>query len=326
MGALTNETVFELTECPRRMAVIGAGPIGCELAQAFARFGSEVSLVEMEPRILPREDADAAAVVQTRLTDDGVRFAGGARISEVTRRGDERVVAYTDDAGAHELVVDEVLVGVGRAPNVEGLGLDAAGVACGRAGVEVDATLRTSNPRVFAAGDVCSRFKFTHAADAMAQIVIQNALFPHPLGLGRARTDRLIIPWCTYTDPEIAHVGLSEAEATARGIATETFTQPLAEVDRAVLDGEDTGFVRVHVKRGTDTIVGATAVAAHAGDLICEITLAMRAGLGLGTVGATVHPYPTQADAWRKVATKLRKARFTERQRSILARWFAWAR
>ena len=327
-GYLTNETVFSLTTLPRRLAVIGAGPIGCELAQSFARFGSTVTLVERIGHILPREDPDAAAIVQTRMTHDGVACAFDAAITGVERRGADKIVRYTTGAvdHEHELIVDEILVGVGRAPNVEGLGLETADVAFDRTGVTVDRHLRTSNRRVYAAGDICFPFKFTHTADAMAQNVVQNALFPHPFGLGRATTDSLIIPWCTYTEPEIAHVGLYAAEAEGRGFEVETFTQPLDAVDRAVLDGQDEGFVRVHVKRGTDRILGATIVAADAGNLISEVTVAMKAGAGLGTIGATIHPYPTQAEALRKAANLMRKARFSERQRSILTRLFAWRR
>ena len=331
-GFLTNETVFSLTELPRRLAVIGAGPIGCELAQAFARFGSAVTVFERTPRILPREDADAAAVVQARMERDGVRFAFGATIDRVEAvAGDDpagggKRIRCTADGEARETTVDEILVGAGRAPNVEGLGLEEAGVACDRSGVKVDAFLRTSNPRVYAAGDVCSPFKFTHAADAMAQIVIRNALFPHPFGLGRASTESLNVPWCTYTEPEIAHVGLYEADAHRKGIEVETFTQPLADVDRAILDGEDAGFARVHVRKGSDRILGATIVAADAGNLISEVSVAMKAGAGLGTIGGVIHPYPTQAEALRKAANQLRKARFTDRQKALLSRLFAWRR
>ena len=333
-GCLTNETVFSLTELPPRLAVIGAGPIGCELAQAFARFGSEVTVLEQAPRILPREDQDAAAVVQARMAHDGVRFVLGAAIAAVEPvapgpgEGDAGGKRIRHAAGGEpqDVAVDEILLGVGRAPNVEGLGLEAAGVAFDRRGVTVDAHLRTTNPRIYAAGDVCSPYKFTHAADAMAQIVIQNALFPHPFGLGKASTESLVIPWCTYTEPEIAHVGMYEADARAKGIEVETFTQPLAEVDRAVLDGEDAGFARVHLRKGTDRILGATVVAADAGNLISEVTVAMKAGAGLGVIGAAIHPYPTQAEAWRKAANQLRKARFSDRQRAILGRLFAWRR
>jgi pyruvate/2-oxoglutarate dehydrogenase complex dihydrolipoamide dehydrogenase (E3) component len=323
-GYLTNETVFSLTECPRRLAVIGAGPIGCELSQAFARFGSSVTLIERTDHILPREDPDAAAIVQSQMKRDGISFAFSSTITSVEKRGIEKVIHCTHDGKATEVVVDQVLVGVGRAPNVDGLGLREAGVAYDKGGVTVSGTLRTSNPNIFAAGDICFPFKFTHTADAMAQIVIQNALFPHPLGLGQATTDGLVIPWCTYTEPEIAHVGLYESEASARGIEVETFTQSFDEVDRAVLDGEQEGFARVHVKQGTDTIVGATIVAGNAGNMISEVTLAMKTGAGLSAIGGTIHPYPTQAEALRKVANLMRRARFSSRQQSILKRWFQW--
>ena len=325
-GYLNNETIFELTERPPRLAVIGAGPIGSEMAQSFARFGSQVTVFERADRILPREDTDAAAVVQAQMEHDGVSFALGASVTEVQRREADRVIHFTTEGREQTVAVDQILVGVGRAPNVEGLGLEAAGVRYDKKGVEVTASLQTSNPRIYAAGDICSAYKFTHTADAMAQILIQNALFPHPFGLGRARTDALIIPWCTFTEPEIAHVGLYEAQARDRGIDVDTFTQPFDEVDRAVLDGEDRGFVRVHVKKGTDSILGATIVAGHAGDMISELTLAMKARTGLGSIGATIHPYPTQADALRKVANAMRRSRFSERQRSILSRWFRWTR
>ena len=326
-GYLTNETVFSLTELPPRLAVIGAGPIGCEMAQTFARFGSRVWLFEQTGHILPREDADAAEIVQTQMTEDGVVFLFDSNLTRIERRGQEKVLRYNSHGAQHELVVDEILVGVGRAPNVEGLGLETAGVEYDtKTGVKVNNRLQTTNPNVYAAGDVCFPFKFTHTADAMAQIVIQNALFPHPLGLGYAKTDSLIIPWATYTDPEIAHVGLYEADAKNKGIEIDTFTFKLDEVDRAILDGEDQGFARVHVKKGTDVIVGATIVAAHAGDMISEFTLAMKGGLGLGTITGTIHPYPTQAEVIKKVANAWRKTTFTASKKRLLEKLFAWRR
>jgi pyruvate/2-oxoglutarate dehydrogenase complex dihydrolipoamide dehydrogenase (E3) component len=205
---------------------------------------------------------------------------------------------------------------------VDGLGLELAGVTFDeRKGVEVDDRLRTSNPAVFAAGDVCSKYKFTHAADFMARIVVQNALF-----YGRKRLSALTIPWCTYTDPELAHVGVSERGAEAQGLAIDTYVQPLAEVDRAILDGETEGFVKVHVRKGTDTIVGATIVAKHAGEMLSEITLAMTAGKGLGTIGATIHPYPTQADAIRRVADQWSRTRLTPGIQRWMQRWLKWTR
>ncbi len=321
-GFLTNETVFALTELPRRLAVVGAGAIGCELAQAFARFGAEVTLLEVAPRILPREDAAAAEVVARSLRRDGIRIVAGAQVGRVERRGADKVLLTGSPSGDSEVRVDEVLLGVGRAPNVEGLGLEEAGVAYDpKSGVHVTDRLRTSNKRIFAAGDVCSRYQFTHAADALARIAIQNALF-----CGRAKASALTMPWCTYTDPEVAHVGLSEDEARERGIAVDAFEQDMAHVDRAVLDGDTDGFVRVLVKKETDQIVGATIVGRHAGEMISEVTAMMIAGGGLRTLGKTIHPYPTQAEAIKRVADAYNRTRLTPFVKRLLQKWFAWTR
>ena len=327
VGYLTNETIFTLTELPGRLAVIGAGPIGCEMAQAFARFGSRVCLFEMTGHILPREDADAAEVVQAQMKKDGVCFVFQSKVTGLERRGREKVIQYAMNGDMKELVVDEILVGIGRSPNVEGLGLEIVGVEYNpKAGIKVNKRLRTTNPNVYAAGDVCAPFKFTHTADAMAQILIQNALFPHPLGLAYASTDSLIIPWCTYTEPEIAHVGMYEEDAKGKGLEVETYTYKLDEVDRAILDGEDEGFARVHIQKGTDKILGATIVAAHAGDMINEFSVLMKAGAGVKTIAGTIHPYPTQAEVNKKVVNLWRKAHFTAGQKKILSKWFAWTR
>lgn len=325
-GYLTNETVFSLTDLPPRLGVIGAGPIGCELAQAFARFGSRVYLVEALHGLMPNEDRDAADIVHKSMGRDGVQLlCCGKELTVQKTDGGKRLTV--DSHGQHyDIPVDEILVGVGRTPNVEGLGLETAGVEYDKTGVTVNDRLQTTNPRIYAAGDVCSRYKFTHAADAMAQILIQNALFPHPFGLAYASVDSLIMPWCTYTEPEIAHVGMYETDAKAKGFQVDTFTFKLDEVDRAILDGEDEGFARVHVQKGTDKILGATIVAAHAGDMISEVTVLMKAGLGLSTITGTIHPYPTQAEVIKKVANAWRKTTFTEGKKRWLTRLFAWMR
>jgi pyruvate/2-oxoglutarate dehydrogenase complex dihydrolipoamide dehydrogenase (E3) component len=321
-GYLTNETVFSLTELPRRLAVIGGGPIGCELAQAFARFGATVFLLEGEGQILPREDRDAAERVASALSRDGVEVRLGTRVERIERDGAARAIHVTSGAAAARLAADAILVAVGRAPNVEGLGLESVGVAHDtRAGVAVDDRLRTTNSRIYAAGDVCSAHKFTHNSDAQARIVIQNALF-----LGRARASALTLPWCTYTDPEVAHVGLSEREAALRGIAVRTFVQELADVDRAVLDGETEGFIKVHVRAGTDRILGATIVARHAGEMLSELTLAIATGTGLGRIASIIHAYPTQAEAIRKLGDAYNRTRLTPRVKRLFARWLAWTR
>ncbi len=320
-GYLTNETVFSLTAMPARIAVIGGGPIGCELAQAFARLGAEVAILEVMDQILIREDREAAARLEAALVGENVEIVTGCRISGVERRQSDKVIRYEGAGSAGELAVDEILVGARRAPNVEELNLEAAGIEYDRQGVRVDDYLRTSNRNIYAAGDVCTAYRFTHVADAMARIVIRNALF-----WGRARVSRLTIPWCTYMDPEIAQIGLSEAEAVARGIRVTTFVQELSEVDRAVIDEETEGFVKVLVTRGGDRIVGATIVARHASEMISEIGVAMAAGLGLGAIANVIHPYPTQAEGIRKIGDAYNRTRLTPRVKRIFDRWLAWTR
>ncbi|MET0152158.1 MAG: mercuric reductase [Candidatus Binatia bacterium] len=321
-GYLTNETVFSLTEQPRRFAVIGAGPIGCELAQAFRRLGSEVILFDVLPRILGHEDPDAAAIIARVLERDGVHLALGTEIHGVERAEGGRTLHFTIHGRRDRVTVDEVLIGAGRAPNVEGIGLEAAGVDFDRKrGVVVDDRLRTTNARIFAAGDVCLETKFTHTADFAARTVIQNALF-----LGRKRFSKLTIPWCTYTQPEVAHVGLHEQEAAARGTAVDTFVRPFADVDRAVIDGEEEGFVKIHVRKGGDRILGATIVAEHAGDLVSEITLAMTAGIGLGKLASVIHPYPTRAEAIRQLGDAYNRTRLTPSAKRLLSAWLRWSR
>lgn len=317
---LTNENIFALTELPRRLGVIGAGPIGCEMAQAFAQFGSEVYLLEAEHGILPREDRDAAEVVQRAITRDGVKLLCCGRNLAIKNEGGIRLTV--DSHGTeYDEPVDKLLVAVGRAPNVENLDLEAVGVDYDKKGVKVNERLQTTNPRIYAAGDICSPYQFTHAADFMARIVIQNALFK-----GRSKSSSLVIPWCTYTSPEIAHVGLYEQQAIQHGIEVTTFVQELRDVDRAILEGEDDGFVKVHVKKGTDRIVGATIVARNAGDLISEITLAMTNGLGLKKIGSTIHPYPTQAEAIRKLGDQFNRTRLTPMVKSMFHTWLKWTR
>jgi pyruvate/2-oxoglutarate dehydrogenase complex dihydrolipoamide dehydrogenase (E3) component len=320
---LTNETLFDLTTRPAHLIVLGGGPIGCEMAQAFARLGSAVTLIERSARVLPRDDADAARIVGRALELDGVTLLCETDIRRVEplASGVRVHVSVRGAADGGERVIDgsDLLVAIGRAPNVEGLGLETARVAYDTLGVTVNDRLQTSSPRIFAAGDVCSPFKFTHAADFQARTVIQNALF-----FGRKRASALVIPWATYTSPEVAQVGHTPASAQAAGVAIDTFTIPMHDVDRAILDGDTVGFARVHVRAGSDVIVGATVVAEHAGDLIAEYTLCMTNGLGLSAIGGTIHPYPTQSDALRKSADAWRKTKLTPAVRSLFAWWFRW--
>jgi pyruvate/2-oxoglutarate dehydrogenase complex dihydrolipoamide dehydrogenase (E3) component len=321
-GFLTNETVFSLTERPARLAVIGGGPLGCELAQTFQRLGSRVSLLEMSPQILSREDPDAARIVESAMAADGVDLVLSCDIKKVEISAEGKII-YLECAGQEkQIVVDDILIGVGRVPNVEGLELESVGVQYDpRIGVQVDDRLRTTNPRIYAAGDICFPFKFTHTADAMARIVIQNALF-----WGRKKTSALTIPWCTYTDPEIAHVGMYEADAAKAGIQVDTYTIPMSDVDRAIAEGETEGMVRIHVKKGTDRILGATIVARHAGEMISEVSVAMRAKLGLGVLSGVIHPYPTQAEAIRKAADAYNRTKLTPRVKGIFEKILLWQR
>lgn len=319
---LTNETLFALTELPKRLGVIGAGPIGCEMAQAFARFGSEVFLVESLHGILPREDSDASGLVLESMVRDGVKLlccGKGLKLSMAEGNGVR--LAVESHGQGYDVVVDKLLIAVGRSPNVEGLGLEAAGVACSPKGVQVDDYLRTTNADIYAAGDICSPYQFTHAADFMARTVIRNALF-----FGRAKASALTIPWCTYTEPEIAHVGLYEKQARERGIEVDTFTRELGDVDRAILEGRTNGLVRVHVRKGSGKIMGATIVAQHAGDMISEVTLAMTHGLGLTQIANSIHPYPTQAEAIRQVGDAYNRTRLTPFAKSLFKRLMAWRR
>src|ERR1017187_5305216 len=271
---LTNETVFDLTECPARLAVIGGRPIDCELAQAFQRLGSQVSLLHKNPHLLDREDAEAAAIVQSAFIREGMAVRLNARITRAERNGSEKLVCYEAQGKEEKIAVDQILA-----------------------------------------------WKFTHAADFSARMVIQNALF-----LGRKKASALTMPWCTYTDPEIAHVGLYEREARERGVEVDTYVREFKEVDRAVLDGEEDGFVKFHVKKGRDEILGATIVARHAGEMISEISVAMAARLGLGKLASVIHPYPTQSEAMRQCGDAYNRTRLTPTVKRWMTRWLAWQR
>lgn len=321
-GYLTNETVFSLTERPHRLGVIGGGPIGSELAQAFLRLGSQVTLFEAAPHILVREDEDAVRVVQDAFVREGMRLILGCRLKRVEKTPEGKRVDLECDGREQPITVDELLVGVGRLPNVEGLDLEAAGVQYDKKrGVVVNDRLQTTNPSVFAAGDICMQWKFTHAADAAARIVIENALF-----FGRKRLSRLVMPWCTYTDPELAHVGMYEKEAKEKGIRTRAWVQSFQGVDRAVADGEETGLVKILVERRTGRLLGATIVARHAGEMLSELTLAIVKKIPLGAFSGVIRPYPTQAEAIRKLGDAYNASRLTPGIQKILKRWFAWTR
>lgn len=315
-GFHTNETIFSLTELPRRLAVLGSGPLGCELAQAFARLGSEVTIIERRGQFLPKEDRDAAEIVGESFMRDGIHCVFNSRVKKVTSGSGGKRLLLDADGSESTVEADAILVGYGRAPNVDGLGLEAAGVEYdSRHGVKVNDRLRTTNKRIYAAGDVCLKRKFTHTADATARIVIQNALF-----WGRKKLSALNVPWCTYTDPEVAHVGLYEHEARDRGIDVDTFTKLFKDNDRALTEGGDEGFVRVHAKKGSDRILGATIVGRDAGNLITGVSVAMAGDVGLGTLGSVIHPYPTLAETLKGLGDMYKRTRLTPRTATLLRR------
>ncbi|MEO5800303.1 MAG: mercuric reductase [Gemmatimonadales bacterium] len=320
-GYLTNASIFSLESLPPRLLVLGGGPIGSELAQAFARFGSAVTIIDRGDRLLPHDDADAAEIVRHALRSEGVSLEFTTTVERIERQGSEITLACVRGGERFRVTGDALLVAIGRTANVEGCGLDLAGVVCDQTGVVVNKRLQTSNRRVFAVGDVCSRLQFTHSADFQSRLVLANALF-----FGRGNHKHLVTPWCTYTDPEVAHVGVTPATAAKEGIAIDTITVPFDEVDRAVLEGDAVGFLRVHLKSGSDKILGVTIVDAHAGELIGEAAVAITNGLGLGALGKTMHPYPTKVEAYRKAADQWRRGKLTPMVKRLMAFWFRWFR
>jgi pyruvate/2-oxoglutarate dehydrogenase complex dihydrolipoamide dehydrogenase (E3) component len=316
-GFLTNETVFSLTDRPERLAVIGGGPIGCELAQAFNRLGCKVILFHRHSHLLNKEDADAAEIVQNTFIREGIELALNSQMQRVEKTREGKTLYYIHNGKPESVTVDEILIGAGRAPNVEGLNLEAVGVEYDRHGVKVNDYLQTTNSHIYAAGDICMKWKFTHAADAAARIVIKNTLFS-PFGLGRSKLSSLVMPWCTYTDPEIAHVGMYEQEAQAKGIEIDTIKIPMSSVDRAIADGEELGFVKIHHKKGRDEILGATIVAPHAGEMISEVTTAIVGKLGLSKLSSVIHPYPTQVEGIKKAADAYRRTLLTPTSKKFL--------
>ena len=303
-GFLTNENVFNLTHLPARILVIGGGPLGCEMAQAFSRFGAKTTIVQNQPLFLPLEERDAAQLLSDAFARDGIEVRLNTKAVSVRVENGEKIVDLVSDDYHSSVAVDQILTGVGRVPNIERLDLAAAGIdGDKKTGIKVDDFLRLEH-------------KFTHTAEATARIVVRNALFP-----GNQRLSDLTIPWCTYTDPEIAHVGLYVREANRQGIPIRTFTVPMHEVDRAILDDEQTGFVKIHVAQNSDRILGATIVASHAGEMINGITLAMVAGIGLGKVASVIHAYPTQAEAIRHAANAYQRTRLTPFLHGLMRRW-----
>lgn len=319
-GYITNVTLFELTEQPRRLAVIGAGPIGAEMAQAFARLGSEVYLFDILSIVAALPDPDGQTLIQRALAEDGVQFFLEAQTEQIDATAEGKRIRFEHEGEAKTVVVDEILLAAGRQPNLEGLNLEAAGVAYNKQGLVVNDYLQTTNKNIYGSGDIAIPHQFTHTADAASRLTLQNALF-----LGRKKYSDLIIPWTVYTDPEIAHTGLFPHEAAAKGMETDTFTTAIGDIDRGRADGEE-GFVKIYARKGSDKIVGATIVARHAGEMISEVTAVMKAGAGLASLAQTIHPYPTQAEAIKKAADAWNRARLTPAIARLFNAWLHWTR
>jgi pyruvate/2-oxoglutarate dehydrogenase complex dihydrolipoamide dehydrogenase (E3) component len=315
---LTNETVFDdLREKPDRLVVLGGGPVGCELGQVFARLGVRVTIVQRPPQILEKEDPDAAGLVRRILEEEGVTVLAGAQARGVSRNG--RAVRVEVEIGESErraVDADAIFVAAGRVANTGDLGLEAAGVALGENSIRVNRHLQSSQPHIYAAGDVVGGYQFTHVADAHARVIARNILFPW----WQTTWDDSVVPWCTYTSPEVARVGLNETDARRRGVKFDVWRRPLDEVDRAVVESEEVGFAKVLTRKGGDRVLGATIVSERAGDLVHELVLAMKAGVGLKEISSTIHAYPTFAEVSRRLADEYQKSRLTPGVRRL----FEW--
>ena len=322
VGYLTSDTLWELREQPKRLVVLGGGPIGCELAQAFARLGSEVTQVEMLPRLMAREDEEVSAFVRDALQADGVRVLTGHKALRCEREGDARFIVVESEGREQRVGFDRLLVAVGRSARLSGFGLEDLGIPTGRT-VQVDDYLQTIYPNILAAGDVAGPFQFTHTAAHQAWYAAVNGLF----GLFKKfKADYRVIPWATFVDPEVARVGLNEQEATAQGVAYEVTRYGIDDLDRAIADSAAHGWVKVLTVPGKDRILGVTIVGAHAGDLLAEYVLAMKHGLGLNKILGTIHTYPTMAEANKYAAGEWKRAHQPHALLRWVERFHAWRR
>ena len=329
-GYITNETLWHMTEQPEAMAIIGGGPIGAEMAQAFARLGTKVTLIDVSSQILGREDRDAAEIVQAAMLKDGVEILLEANTKRVYSQDGQKVLEIEVKGETQHLLVDEILLSVGRAPNLEGLNLEAAGVDYHKKGLVVDDYLQTTNEDIYGVGDVALKYQFTHAAGHSAAIVVQNALFadfvPLVSNAAKRKVSDLIMPWATYTDPEVAHVGAYPHDLDEQGVEYDTYQVGADVNDRAIAEAATDGFIKVHVKKGGDKILGATIVGSVASELLSEIAIAMKYNLGLGKLRSVIMPYPTQSEIIQKVANEQAKTLITPGRQRILGGWMNFTR
>jgi len=321
VGFLTNETIFDCDTLPESLLVIGGGPIGTELGQAFSRLGSRVTIASSSHHILPREDMDIAEVLARQLRQEGISLWDRSRVVWAARQNEKKQLGVQTPEGERSIVVDEILIAAGRQPNTEGLGLDEVGVAFDERGVRINSRCRTNVPSIWAVGDVAGPPFFSHWASHQARVVARNTLFP-----GSSSCDDDTLPWTTFTQPEVARVGLSEAEAQARSIPYHVFTSLFSENDRAICDGEGAGFAKVLTRKGTGKILGAAIVHMHAGELLAELTVAKKYGLSPAKLSSAMHVYPTLSNVHRALGDAYLLEKITPRLRSILTWVFAWVR
>lgn len=321
---LTSDSLWDLRELPKRLLVLGAGPIGCELAQSFSRLGAQVTVVDQAPRIMPREDKDVSAAVMQRFTKEGVTVLTGYKAQSFSRDGEGGVLTVSGADDTRELAFDKVLIAIGRKANVEGFGLEALKMPLSERGtIEVNQYLQTIYPNIYACGDVAGPYQFTHMASYQAWFAVLNAMLG---GIKKFRINYKVVPWATFTDPEVARVGLSEQEAQEQGVEYDLTRYGIDDLDRAIADSEAHGFVKVLTVPGSDRILGATIVGYHAGELLAEFVLAMTHGLGLKKIAATTHVYPTLSEANRFTANAWRSARIPKKLLPWAERFFRWRR
>ena len=324
VGFLTSDTLWGLTELPPRLVVLGGGPIGCELAQSFARLGSQVTQVEMLPRVMSREDPEVSELVAESLRVDGVQLLTGHAAVRAEREGEVKRLIVKQGETERAIEFDVLLCAVGRTPRVEGYGIEELGITLApRKTVQVNEYLQTNYPNIFAVGDVAGPFQFTHTAAHQAWYAAVNALFGR---FKKFKADYSVIPWATFTDPEVARVGLSETEAREKGIAVEVTRYGIDDLDRAIADGTAHGFVKVLTVPGKDKILGVTIVGEHAGDLLAEYVLAMKHGLGLNKILGTIHTYPTLAEANKYAAGEWKRAHAPQGLLRWVEKFHAWER
>jgi pyruvate/2-oxoglutarate dehydrogenase complex dihydrolipoamide dehydrogenase (E3) component len=310
---LTNETLFELVEQPKRLAIVGSGPIGTEMAQAFQRLGTQVTVFETQDRILHKDNEELARMLQGTLEEEGVQYLCGARVTRVSQRDDGTIVieAASENGAPQQAEADAVLMAVGRRPNLDGLSLEAAGIDYTKRGITVDDRCRTNHSHIYAVGDITGRYQFTHMSEHMAKTAVTNAILKLP-----QRIDTKHVPWVTFTDPELGHVGATEAELDEQGIDFATYRFPYTKVDRAVTDDETTGLIKVFAKSWNGKILGASVLGAHAGELISEYAVAMKNGVTLRHLSDTIHPYPSYGLGARRAADQW----YAQKQSATLTR------